>query len=48
MQSFEIDKTDVLKLKQALEGNEEELIKLLGEYHASEIAILFSKIPLES
>ncbi|WP_304062676.1 magnesium transporter [Pedobacter glucosidilyticus] len=48
MQSFEIDKTDVLKLKQALEGNEEDLIKLLGEYHASEIAILFSKIPLES
>ncbi len=48
MQSFEIDKTDVLKLKQALEGDEEELVKLLGEYHASEIAILFSKIPLES
>jgi magnesium transporter len=48
MQSFEIYKTDVLKLKQALEGDEEELVKLLGEYHASEIAILFSKIPLES
>ncbi len=48
MQSFEIDKTDFLKIKKALEGDDTELIKLLEEYHASEIAILFQNLPLES
>jgi len=48
MQSFEIDKTDFLKIKRALEGEDIELLKLLGEYHASEIAILFKNLPLES
>jgi magnesium transporter len=48
MQSFELDKTDILKIKQALEGDEQELLVLLSEYHASEIAIIFDSIPLES
>jgi magnesium transporter len=48
MQSFEIDKTDFLKIKKALEGEDTELLKLLEEYHASEIAILFQNLPLES
>lgn len=48
MQSFEIDKTDFLKIKKALEGDDLELLKLLEEYHASEIAILFQNLPLES
>ncbi len=48
MQSFELDKTDILKIKQALEGDNQELLILLSEYHASEIAILFESIPLES
>ena len=48
MQSFEIDKTDFLKIKKALEGDDTELLKLLEEYHASEIAILFQNLPLES
>lgn len=48
MQSFELDKTDILKVKQALEGDDKDLLTLLAEYHASEIAILFESIPLES
>jgi magnesium transporter len=48
MQSFELDKTDILKIKQALEGEEQDLLLLLGEYHASEIAIIFESISLES
>nr|WP_294897475.1 magnesium transporter [uncultured Pedobacter sp.] len=48
MQSFDIDKTDILKIKQALEGNEQELLLLVQDYHASEIAILFESIPLEA
>lgn len=47
MQSFELDKTDIQKIKQALEGTEEELLLLLQEYHASEIAIIFESISLE-
>lgn len=47
MQSFELDKTDIQKIKQALEGSEEELLLLLEEYHASEIAIIFESISLE-
>lgn len=48
MQSFEINKTDVLRFKQALEADDEELLKLVSEYHASEIAILFESLPQES
>lgn len=48
MQSFELDKTDILKIKQALEGDEQELLLLLGDYHASEIAIIFESLPLDS
>ncbi len=48
MQSFDLDKTDVSKLKQAINGNDEELKAILGEYHASEIAILFESISKEN
>ena len=48
MQSFEIDKTDLLRIKTALEGDDAELQVVLQEYHASEIAILFEKIPQEA
>lgn len=48
MQSFELDKTDILKIKQALEGEEKELLLLLADYHASEIAIIFESLSLES
>ncbi|RZK53673.1 MAG: magnesium transporter [Pedobacter sp.] len=44
MQSFDFDKTDVSKLKQAISGNDELLKATLAEYHASEIAILFESI----
>ncbi|MEO6150331.1 MAG: magnesium transporter [Mucilaginibacter sp.] len=48
MQSFEIDKSDFLRIKAALEGDDAELEKVLKEYHASEIAILFEKLPQEA
>ncbi|MDB5022975.1 MAG: magnesium transporter [Mucilaginibacter sp.] len=48
MQSFEINKADVERIKAALEGDDAELEKVLQEYHASEIAILFEKLPLEA
>jgi magnesium transporter len=48
MQSFEIDKTDLVRLKAALEGDDAELEIVLKEYHASEIAILFEKLDQES
>ena len=44
MQSFELDKSDVSKLKQAIGGDNELLKTTLSEYHASEIAILFESI----
>lgn len=47
MQSFELDKTDVSKLKQAISGDNELLKATLEEYHASEIAILFESISSE-
>ncbi|PTT03608.1 magnesium transporter [Pedobacter sp. HMWF019] len=48
MQSFDLDKTDVSKIKSALSsGNDEHLKAVLGEYHASEIAILFESITKE-
>ena len=48
MQSFEIDKTDLQRIKAALEGNDAELQEILKEYHASEIAILFERLPQEA
>ncbi|WP_121244336.1 magnesium transporter [Mucilaginibacter phyllosphaerae] len=48
MQSFEIDKTDLLRIKTALEGDDAELQVVLKDYHASEIAILFEKLPQEA
>ena len=48
MQSFEIDKTDLLRIKAALESDDAELEKVLQGYHASEIAILFEKLPQEA
>src|ERR1700761_3025719 len=48
MQSFEIDKSDLLRFKTALEGDDAELEAVLKEYHASEIAILFEKLPQEA
>jgi magnesium transporter len=44
MQSFDLDKTDVSKMKSALLGGDENLKLILSEYHASEIAILFESI----
>ncbi|MGX5690198.1 magnesium transporter [Arcticibacter tournemirensis] len=49
MQSFELNKTDILRIKQALEDEDENALKvLLEEYHASEIAILFESLSEES
>src|ERR1700744_1670344 len=48
MQSFEIDKTDLQRIKTALEGDDAELQLVLNEYHASEIALLFEKLPQEA
>jgi magnesium transporter len=48
MQSFEIDKSDLLRIETALEGNDAELESVLKEYHASEIAMLFEKLPQEA
>jgi len=48
MQSFEINKEDLERFKTALEGNDAELQEVLAEYHASEIAILFERLPLEA
>eukprot|EP01132_Coremiostelium_polycephalum_P020487 gene20487-24337_t len=44
MQFFDLDRTDVSKIKKALAGNDEHLKVVLEEYHASEIAILFESI----
>jgi magnesium transporter len=48
MQSFELDKSDLLKIKQALEGDDDALKAFISEYHPSEIAILFESISQES
>ncbi|TZF83895.1 magnesium transporter [Pedobacter sp. BS3] len=48
MQSFELDRSDIQRLRQALEQDDEALRVLLKEYHASEIAILFERLPQES
>ena len=47
MQSFDIDKSDLLRLEIALEGNDADLERVLKEYHASEIALLFEKLSRE-
>jgi magnesium transporter len=48
MQSFEIDKTDLQRIKVALESDDAELQRVLKEYHPSEIALLFEKLPQEA
>ncbi|MXV15471.1 magnesium transporter [Hufsiella ginkgonis] len=48
MQSFELDKTDIQRIRQALDGDEAVLTALLSEYHASEIAIIFESLPQEA
>ncbi|RFZ84653.1 magnesium transporter [Mucilaginibacter terrenus] len=47
MQSFEIDKSDLQRIKVALDGDDSGLEDVLKEYHASEIAILFEKLSQE-
>ena len=47
MQSFEVDKSDFLRIKAALQGDDAELELVLKEYHPSEIAILFEKLEPE-
>jgi magnesium transporter len=47
MQSFEIDRSDLLKIKNALADTDVELELVLKEYHSSEIAILFEKLSVE-
>ncbi len=44
MQSFEINKADLLRITTALEGDDVELKLVLEDYHASEIAIIFEKL----
>ena len=48
MQSFELDKSDLLKIKRALEEDDTALKVLISEYHPSEIAILFESLSQES
>ena len=47
MQSFEIDKSDLLRIKNALNGSDAELQQVLLQYHTSEIAIIFEKLEPE-
>jgi magnesium transporter len=48
MQSFELDKNDIQRIKQALTADDDTLKVLLSEYHASEIAILFESLSQEA
>ncbi len=48
MQSFELNRKDIQRIKQALEEDENVLKALLEEYHASEIAILFESLTEEA
>nr|WP_294793486.1 magnesium transporter [uncultured Mucilaginibacter sp.] len=48
MQSFEVDKKDLSRVKAALEGDDATLSEVLKDYHASEIAILFEKLPSDA
>ncbi len=45
MDLFEIDKEDVQRLKIALEGNDEELLLVLNDFHTSEIAQIMHQLP---
>lgn len=47
MQSFELDRSDFLKIQAGLEGTDAELALALEEYHSSEIAILFEKLSVD-
>lgn len=47
MQSYELNKSDVSKIKSALTGSDNQLAVILDEYHASEIAILFESLTKE-
>ncbi|MET4137735.1 magnesium transporter [Pedobacter sp. UYP1] len=47
MQSYELDKSDVTRIKSALNGSDNQLAVILDEYHASEIAILFESLTQE-
>ncbi|QNK64287.1 magnesium transporter [Pedobacter sp. PAMC26386] len=47
MQSYELDKSDVTRIKSALNGSDNQLAVILDEYHASEIAILFESLTNE-
>ena len=47
MQSYELDKSDVSRLKSALNSDDNQLTVILDEYHASEIAILFESLTKE-
>ncbi|GAB2689894.1 magnesium transporter [Mucilaginibacter koreensis] len=48
MQSFELNRADLLRLQAALEGNDADVKKVLEDYHASEIAILFESLSPDS
>lgn len=48
MQSFELDKSDILKIRRALEEEDSTLKELVAEYHPSEIAKLFESLSQES
>ncbi|HVW95007.1 MAG TPA: magnesium transporter [Mucilaginibacter sp.] len=48
MQSFEIDKTDLARIQAALAEDDAELERVLKEYHASEIALLFERLSQEA
>jgi magnesium transporter len=48
MQSFELDKSDILKIRRALEQEDSVLKELVAEYHPSEIAIIFESLSQES
>lgn len=48
MQSFELNRTDVLKIRRALEEGDSALREMIAEYHPSEIAILFESLSQES
>ncbi|WP_158799475.1 magnesium transporter [Pedobacter sp. L105] len=47
MQSYELNKTDVSRIKSGLSSSDEQLTVILNEYHASEIAILFESLTKE-
>ncbi len=48
MQSFELDKNDLLRIKDALEADDATLQELLAEFHASEIAIVLEGLSQDS